>query len=130
MIIVTRMIKDQNKRTAILYSFVHRIGQKLAAIVWLLIASSMLSSCSTYSTSFNCPDSKGARCSMLSEVDMMIDSGEIETVYLDKKCKKGKCQELANIPKKSLQQPYKVKIGNIEDETEDVIEEGDNLYLK
>ena len=105
-------------------------SKQLASAVWLFIASSMLSSCSTYSTSFNCPDSKGARCTMLSEVDKMIDSGEIETVYLDKKCKKGKCGELTNIPKKSLQQPYKVKIENIEDESEDVIEEGDNLYLK
>jgi len=51
-----------------------------------------LSSCAVYSTGFNCPDSKGARCVMLSKIDQMVDSGEIETVY-NKKCKDGKCRE-------------------------------------
>lgn len=109
------------------------IGKQLPIIASLLLvlASIMLSSCGVYSSGFNCPDSRGARCVMLSQVDKMVDSGEIETVYLDKKCKNGKCQELANVPKKSLPQPYIVKLDNLEDgEMQDIIEEDDNLYLK
>lgn len=105
-------------------------GKTLPIIASLLLASTMLSSCGVYSSGFNCPDSRGARCVMLSQVDQMVDSGEIETVYLDKKCKKGKCQELANVPKQRLQQVHKVKIESLDNETEDVIEEDDNLYLK
>ena len=40
--VVTRMIKDQNKRTTTLYRFVHRIAQKLVTTVWLFIASSVM----------------------------------------------------------------------------------------
>ena len=105
-------------------------GKKLSVIISLLMTSSILSSCSIYSSGFNCPDSKGARCVMLSQVDKMVDSGEIETIYLDKQCKKGKCKEVVNVPKQRLQQVHKVKIEPIGNEPEDVIEEDDNLYLK
>jgi hypothetical protein len=48
---------------------------------------------------------------MLSEVDRRVDSGEIETVYLDKKCKGKACnKEISNVPKKALNQTHKVKI--------------------
>ena len=96
----------------------------------LLILSTCLSSCAVYSGSFNCGDSKGARCVMLSEVDGQIDSGEIETVYLDKKCKGKACnKEINNTPKKALNQIYKVKIISKE-ESADEYEDGDDLYIK
>ncbi|WPY01743.1 hypothetical protein Trichorick_01661 (plasmid) [Candidatus Trichorickettsia mobilis] len=63
---------------------------KIASVLILMIC---LSSCAVYSTGFNCADSKGARCVMLSEVDRRVDSGEIETVYLDKKCKGKACNK-------------------------------------
>ena len=104
-------------------------------IAGLLILMSCLSSCAVYSTGFNCADSKGARCVMLSEVDERVDSGEIETVYLDKKCKGKACnKEISNVPKKALNQIHKVKIIDTEDtneyEAELSAQDGDDLYLK
>ena len=99
-------------------------------VVSLLILSTCLSSCAVYSGSFNCGDSKGARCMMLSEVDKRVDSGGIETVYLDKKCKGKACnKEVNNVPKKALNQIHKVKIIGKE-EGADEYEEGDDLYIK
>ena len=105
-------------------------------IAVILILTSCLSSCAVYSTGFNCADSKGARCVMLSEVDRRVDSGEIETVYLDKKCKGKACnKEISNVPKKALNQTHKVKIIDTEDhlneyEAEPRTQDGDDLYLK
>ena len=99
-------------------------------IFTLLILMSCLSSCAVYSTGFNCADSKGARCVMLSEVDRRVDSGEIETVYLDKKCKGKACnKEISNVPKKALNQTHKVKIIDTEDHLNEY-QDGDDLYLK
>jgi len=99
-------------------------------IASVLILMSCLSSCAVYSTGFNCADSKGARCVMLSEVDRRVDSGEIETVYLDKKCKGKACnKEISNVPKKALNQIHKVKIIDTEDHFNEY-QDGDNLYLE
>ena len=99
-------------------------------LVSLLILMSCLSSCAVYSTGFNCPDSKGARCVMLSEVDKRVDSGEIETVYFGKKCRGNACnKEMSNVPKKALNKIHKVKIEPIEDESYEY-QYGENLYLK
>jgi hypothetical protein len=68
--------------------------------VMTLILPFVLQSCSVYSSSFSCSDSKGAPCVMLSDVNRMIDSGEIKTVYQNKKCRTGKCAlENENVPK-------------------------------
>ena len=99
-------------------------------ITILLILTSCLSSCAVYSTGLNCADSKGARCVMLSEVDRRVDSGEIETVYLDKKCKGKACnKEISNVPKKALNQTHKVKIIDTEDHLNEH-QDGDDLYLR
>jgi hypothetical protein len=68
---------------------------------------------------------------MLSEVDRRVDSGEIETVYLDKKCKgKAACnKEISNVPKKALNQTHKVKIIDTEDHLNEH-QDGDDLYLR
>ena len=105
-------------------------------LLGMVILISCLSSCAVYSTGFNCADSKGARCVMLSEVDRRVDSGEIETVYLDKKCKGKACnKEMSNVPKKALNQIHKVKTTDTEDhlneyEAEPRTQDGDDLYLK
>ena len=99
-------------------------------IITMLILMSCLSSCAVYSGSFNCGDSKGARCMMLSEVDKRVDSGEIETVYLDKKCKGKTCNKGSNnVPKKALNQIHKVKIIDTEDHLNEY-RDGNNLYLE
>ena len=99
-------------------------------ITVLLILTNCLSSCAVYSTGFNCADSKGARCVMLSEVDRRVDSGEIETVYLDKKCKGKVCnKEISNVPKKALNQTHKIKIIDTEDHLNEH-RDGDDLYLR
>jgi len=70
-----------------------------------------LSSCATYSTGFNCSGGRGANCVMLSEVDQRVTSGEIETVYFDKKCKSGRCKEAQDTPQQQLgTNPLKIEL--------------------
>jgi hypothetical protein len=70
-----------------------------------------LSSCATYSTGFNCSGGRGANCVMLSEVDRRVTSGEIETVYFDKKCKSGRCKEAQDTPQQQLgTNPLKIEL--------------------
>jgi hypothetical protein len=96
----------------------------------LMLALTLLSSCAVYSTGFNCADSKGARCVMLSKVDNMVDSGEIETFHLSKECKGRKCTDKAvnNRPVKQLNKIYKVRIEH--PDNIDQFQDGDDLYLK
>jgi hypothetical protein len=115
------------------------IGNKCQQVTQLLVITLMmpilLSSCAIYSAGFNCPDSQGARCMMLSEVDKRVDSGEIETVYLPKKCRGKSCKLESgnalqnNVPQKALNQIHKVKIMPAPDETSEY-QDGDNLYLQ
>jgi hypothetical protein len=105
------------------------LNNKIRQIV-ILILPFLLSSCAVYSTGFNCPDSKGARCMMLSEVDVRVDSGEIENVYLGKKCRGKKCaSETKDVPKKALNEVHKVKIIPTEEGVNEY-QEGDDLYLR
>ena len=69
-----------------------------------------LSSCATYSTGFNCSGGRGANCVMLSEVDRRVTSGEIETVYFDKKCKSGRCKEAQDTPQQLGTNPLKIEL--------------------
>jgi hypothetical protein len=70
-----------------------------------------LSSCATYSTGFNCSGGRGANCVMLSEVDRRVTSGEIETVYFDKKCKSGRCKEAQDTPQQQFgTNPLKIEL--------------------
>jgi len=106
------------------------ISKKIKQVSVFILPLLLFSSCAIYSTGFNCADSKGARCVMLSEIDRRVDSGEIETVYLDKKCKGKACnKEISNVPKKALNQIHKVKITDMEDHLNEY-QDGDDLYLK
>lgn len=108
----------------------NKFTQVIHFVVTLLILPMLLSSCAIYSAGFNCPDSKGARCVMLSEVDKQVNSGEIETVYLNQKCRGKSCKlESSNVPQKALNQVHKVKIIPTANEVHEY-QEGDNLYLK
>lgn len=58
----------------------------------MLLVAFGISGCSTYSSHFGCPDSKGLNCTPVSMVNAQIDSGRIESVTNQKKrCRGGKC---------------------------------------
>ncbi len=48
----------------------------------------MLSSCSSYSSKFPCPEARGVICTPLRVVDEMISTGRIEEVDIDHKKQK------------------------------------------
>ena len=92
-----------------------------------------LNSCAVYSKGFECKDARGVPCTMLSQIDRMVDNGSIETVYLekDKKCKGKNCKinkNIENRPKLEMNRIHKIKIQT--HENIDEYEDGDNLYLK
>ena len=67
-----------------------------------------LTACSTYPNKFKCGDAKGLGCTMLSEIDRQIDSGEIERAYQekqDKKCRGKKCN--TRVTTESLQSSHR-----------------------
>jgi hypothetical protein len=89
----------------------------------------MLSSCGTYSSKFSCADARGMPCRMLSEVDKMVDSGEIEKVYSKSKCRFGRClEENNNRPPLELEAEIKAKLQ--EEEKAKVRIEGEHPYVK
>lgn len=102
--------------------------QRIAKIISLLGVLFTLSSCGVYSQQFGCPDSMGAKCVMLSQVDQMIDNHEIEQVYQDKKrCSKGKCLAVGSLPKLKRGEILEVEL---EEGKENRIWKTDNkLYL-
>ncbi len=53
--------------------------------------------CQTYNSSFACPDAKGAKCVSMDQVDMMIDSGEIERFSGVNKCVGKECAGMSVI---------------------------------
>ena len=104
--------------------------KRILQLVTILLLPILLSSCAVYSTGFTCPDSKGAKCVMLSQVDAMVDSGEIETVYADKKCKGGICKNAVNVPQKALNEIHRIKVESASDASDIHYEDGDYLYVK
>ncbi len=64
------------------------------SLVGISLCCLTLSSCSTYSSKFNCADGKGLSCEMMRSVDKKIDSGEIDKIYKPD-CKGSKCRALA-----------------------------------
>lgn len=108
---------------------------KILNLVIILTLPILLSSCAVYSSGFTCPDARGAKCVMLSEVDHMVDSGEIETVYAEKKCKGGKCKSTANVPQKAFTEIHKIKIESASeyhnsDNGDIQYQDGEYLYVK
>lgn len=102
---------------------------KTISIIFILIG---LSGCSTYPTKFKCGDARGVGCTMLSEIDRQITSGQIEEAYKDNKkscrgrhCYSNKGQEV-DVPK--LKASHNTKILTRADD-EDVYEYEDSGYL-
>lgn len=93
-------MQDKNKRTK----------KPILAIVYVAMLTLSLSSCGSYSSSFVCPDAKGANCRSMGDVYTMIKSGEIE-IYNEQnsRCRGRKCS------KKSKTNPHlKKKLKKIE----------------
>lgn len=68
--------------------------------IWPLIGSLALVSCSPYSRDFDCGPSKGVGCKSVSEVNELINTGEIEE-FTDEECKSCKADDILN--KKEVQ---------------------------
>ncbi len=63
------------------------------SLVLALLASLILSGCSTYNTKFACGDARGANCMSMDRVDRMISNGLIEEYTEQKqKCRGRKCK--------------------------------------
>jgi hypothetical protein len=60
--------------------------------VTILLIAFSITSCSTYPNKFKCDDARGLGCTMLSEIDKQIDSGQINEAYKKKKCKGRNCK--------------------------------------
>lgn len=109
--------------------------KRLLNLILVLMWSCLLQGCA-YSGKFSCPDSKGATCVMLSRVDQMVDSGEIEKYHIsknDKGCLLGKCnsEERGSIdsrPKIANSEVIKARILDADESVEYI--EGDYLYVK
>ena len=57
-----------------------------------LVLQGSLVSCSSYNSSFSCPDARGGRCLAMDKIDHLINSGEIEKVTgVDSACIGKKC---------------------------------------
>ena len=85
----------------------------------------LTSGCSAYSSRFACPDSKGAPCLMMSEIERMVQTGEIERYHHSKKYLKNKYKYF---PEEGNKELLKIKTKEVEAETE-FCDEG-YLYVK
>ncbi len=66
---------------------------RMVGLVLALLASLILSGCSTYNTKFACGDARGANCMSMDRVDRMISNGQIEEYTQQKqKCRGRKCK--------------------------------------
>lgn len=99
-------------------------GIKVVILVAILIS---LAGCSTYPNKFKCGDARGLGCTMLSEVDKQIDSGKIEQIYKEKKCKRGHCNSLSD--QDALVVSKKDKASLYDYELEEILNDNNNLYF-
>lgn len=106
-----------------------QINFRILVILMLL----PIAGCSTYPNRFKCGDAKGLGCTMLHEVDMQIDSGQIEEAYKDKSNSKRKnCRgkycsssintEVLNLRKKDRADSYP-------DKQDEIVGDDHNLHF-
>jgi hypothetical protein len=100
----------------------HRIKGVILASILISLAG-----CSTYPNKFKCGDARGLGCTMLSEVDKQIDSGKIEQIYKDKKCRRGRCNSLSD--QDALVVSKKEKASLYDHELEEILDDNNNLYF-
>ncbi|MBP7189649.1 MAG: hypothetical protein KA998_00165 [Rickettsiaceae bacterium] len=64
----------------------------IGKVFLLVIMQSFMTACSSYHSSFSCPEARGGRCLPIDKIDSLISSGEIEEIIgIDDECFKGKC---------------------------------------
>jgi len=101
----------------------------------VLLSAVCISGCSTYPSKFKCGNAQGLGCTMLSEIDRQITSGQIEEAYKDnkKRCRGRSCysylKEEINVPK--LKAGHNTKIlTRADDEDLYEYEDGEYLYIQ
>lgn len=96
-------------------------------ILIITLALFIISGCSTYPNRFKCGDARGLGCTMLHEVDLQIDSGQIEEAYKDKKCRGKNCSP--QLTTEILKLKKQDKADNYFDEPEESLGNDHNLYF-
>lgn len=96
----------------------------------LLICLVLLSQAACVSSAnFSCPDAKGGRCMMLSEIDAKVSNGEIEKFHQSKRCFGRSCDKsIDSKPRLAGNKDLMAKIFR-ENEPEEYLD-GDELYVK
>lgn len=95
--------------------------------ILLLILLVVMGGCSTYPNKFKCDDARGLGCTMLSEVDKQIDSGQIAEAYKKKKCSGDKCKN--ELLDDGLILKREDKAVRYEDEDITPLSDGKNIYF-
>lgn len=102
---------------------------RIVKIILIILVSFGVSGCSTYPNRFKCGDAKGLGCTMLHEVDMQIDSGQIEEAYKDKNkncrgkyCASASSTEVLNLKKRDKADSYP-------DKPEEHLDDNYNLHF-
>ena len=101
-------------------------NNRIVKLVLVFVAMQALTGCAMYDSKFTCPDSRGARCAMLSRVDNMVDSGEIITVQ-QQGCKSKHCK-LPQLPQQKLHGRHKVKL--LKQNSKPYVENDGYVYLQ
>lgn len=94
----------------------------------------VLSSCSSYGSSFSCRDASGLNCMPLSAVDRQINSGEIVEVELKEraKCKGINCSAKSFVDKPDITSGkiHRIKLRHENDQREREFKDSNILYIK
>ncbi len=103
------------------------ITKNITQATMLILIAMSVASCSTYPNKFKCDDARGLGCTMLSEVDKQIDSGQIAEAYKKKKCSGKGCK---NEPlDDGLILKREDKATRYEDENIPPLSDGKNIYF-
>lgn len=103
------------------------IAKNITQATTLLLMTLSIVSCSTYPNKFKCDDARGLGCTMLSEVDKQIDSGQIAEAYKKKKCFGDKCKN--ELLDDGLILKREDKAVRYEDEDITPLSDGKNIYF-
>jgi hypothetical protein len=105
-------------------------NKKFRTLITILFAAIGLSGCSTYSNKFKGDPAKGLWSTMVRDVDIQIDSGQIEEIYKNNNKRRGKAYPAVPSDQSLLKLAPKNKapIYDIESEV-DIIDKENNLYF-
>jgi len=81
----------------------------MSKIIFTLAVTLALSGCSSYSSSFSCPDAKGLNCLPMRLVDQKIDNGEVKELE-QFNCRGKKCKLPQQLPPLMLEEVNRIQI--------------------